>query len=68
MRELIKINNAQAWMFQKMMIIIQGKMYLQFVLPASTLPKCYPFFMPCKSASNFILKALATMSGRSSGF
>ena len=45
-------------------------MYLQFVLPAaaSTLPKCCPFFMSCKSASNFILKALATMLSRSSGF
>ena len=37
-------------------------MYLQFVLLAST------FFMSCKSASNFILKALATMLSWSSGF
>ena len=45
-------------------------MYLQFVLPAaaSTLPKCCLFFMSCKSGSNFILKALATMLSRSSSF
>ena len=68
MREEIKINNAQACMFQKIMIIIQGKNVSLVCITGNYFTKMMSFLYVLQSASNFILKALATMSGRSSNF